>query len=117
MDWRLNKTVLAALVIVIATLSWPLSAQSKTSLALERFAGSYRAIPKTTIARNGNTIVPVKQYNNLHSLLVTLPDDAAMRIKYPGLRKGVKKPNWPTQREPEEIRNIRIKSCWIVSAK
>src|SRR5206468_213906 len=82
------------------------------SLATERFAGDYRAIPKTSIARNGTKIASVKQYKDLHSLLVALPKDATMRSKYPGLRRGVKKPNWPSQREPEEIRNVRIKSCW-----
>jgi hypothetical protein len=87
------------------------------SLATERFAGTYRANPKTSIARNGAAIVSVKEYKDLQALLVTLPKDAAMRSKYPGLRKGVKKPNWPAQREPEELRNVRIKSCWIVSAK
>jgi hypothetical protein len=87
------------------------------SLGTETFAGDYRAIPKTSIARNGTKIASVKEYKDLHSLLITLPQDATIRSKYPGLRKGVKKPNWPAQREPEEIRNVRIKSCWIVSAK
>lgn len=107
------STFVFALAVVLCVQS--LLAQT-ANLATERFAGDYRAIPKTTIARNGATIVSVKQYNNLHSLLVTLPDDAAIRSKYPGLRKSIKK-NWPPHREPEEIRNVRIKSCWIVSAK
>jgi hypothetical protein len=91
--------------------------QSKAFLATETFDGDYREIPKTSIARDGTKIASVKSYKDLHSLLVTLPPDEAMRSKYPGLRKSVKKPNWPAQREPEEIRNVRIKSCWIVSAK
>ncbi|MEY2564970.1 MAG: hypothetical protein QOH88_3163 [Verrucomicrobiota bacterium] len=90
--------------------------QPSASLATERFAGTYRAIPKTSIARNGTTVVSVKEYKDLHSLLATLRKDAAMRTKYPGLRQGLRK-GWPAQREPEEIRNVRIKSCWIVSAK
>jgi hypothetical protein len=92
------------------------TANSSTSLATERFAGSYRATPKTNLARKGSTLASVKQYKDLHSLLVTLSSDAAMRAKYPGLRKGLHK-GWPDFREPEEIHNVRIKSCWIVSAK
>ena len=38
-----------------------------------------------------------------------------MRSKYPALQKGVK--NWPKQREPEEMVNIKIKSCWIRAVK
>jgi hypothetical protein len=92
------------------------TAKSSTSLATERFAGTYRATPKTSLARNGSTVAPVTQYKDLHALLATLPTDAAMRTKYPGLKKGLRK-GWPDFREPEEIRNVRIKSCWIVSAK
>lgn len=109
---RILSPLVAALTVIFCV--QPLLA---APLATERFAGTYRAIPKTTIAGNAATIVPVKEYASLHALLVTLPSDAAMRSKHPGLRKGVKKPNWPAQREPEEIRNVRIKSCWIVSAK
>jgi len=87
-----------------------------TSLATERFGGTYRATPKTSLARNGSAVASVKQYKDLHSLLATLPTDAAMRAKYPGLKKGLHK-GWPDFREPEEIRNVRIKSCCIVSAK
>lgn len=90
--------------------------KSSASLATERFAGTYRATPKTSLARNGATVASVKQYKDLHALLVTLPTDVAMRSKYSGLKKGLRK-GWPDQREPEEIRNVRIKSCWIVSAK
>jgi hypothetical protein len=90
--------------------------QPSASLATERFAGTYRATPKTSLAHNGANVASVKQYNDLHSLLATLPTDAAMRAKYPGLKKGLHK-GWPDQREPEEIRNVRVKSCWIVSAK
>jgi hypothetical protein len=39
-----------------------------------------------------------------------------MRAKYPGLRKGVKK-NWPKEREPEEMVNVRINRCWICAMK
>src|ERR1700730_7899758 len=91
------------------------NAQSKGSAAPEPFAGTYRAGPKTSIARNGTTIASVTEYNDLHSLLITLPKDAAMRNKYPGLRKGVQP--GPTQREPEEIQNVRIKRCWLCSTK
>ena len=91
------------------------TAQSNGSAATEPFAGAYRAVPKTSIARNGTTLAPVTDYSDLHSLLVTLPKDAAVRSKYPGLRKGVQP--GPTQREPEEIKNVRIKSCWLASAK
>jgi len=89
---------------------------TSTSLATERFAGTYRATPKTSLARNASAVASVKQYKDLHALLVTLPTDAAIRAKYPGLKKGLRK-GWPDFREPEEIRNVRIKSCWIVSAK
>jgi hypothetical protein len=90
--------------------------QTFDSAATETFAGSYRSGPKTSIARNGTSVAQVTTYNNLHSLLVTLPKDTAMRNKYPALQKGLMK-GWPAVRELEEIRNVRIKSCWLVSAK
>jgi hypothetical protein len=90
--------------------------QTVDSAATETFAGSYRAGPKTSIARNGTTVASVTTYIDLHSLLVTLPKDTAMRNKYPALQKGLMN-GWPTVREPEEVRNVRIKSCWLVSAK
>jgi len=110
------KGIVAPLAVVLAV-GFCVQYLPAASLATERFAGDYRAVPKTSIARIGTKTASVKQYKDLHSLLVALPKDATMRSKYPGLRRGVKKPNWPSQREPEEIRNVRIKSCWIVSAK
>ena len=70
----------------------------------------------TSIARNGTKVTSIQEYKDVHSLLITLTKDAAMRSKYPGLKKGLQK-GWPVAREPEEIRNVRIKNCWIVSAK
>jgi len=119
------KKTLATLIALLVFCIQSLPARSKTrasttqpaaSLATETFAGSYRTIPKTTIARNGPTIAPVKEYKDLHSLLITLPGDQEMRTKYPTLKKGLKK-GWAANRVPDEIRNIRIRSCWIVSAK
>src|SRR6266550_6638206 len=96
------KGIVVPLAVVLAV-GFCVQYLPAASLATERFAGDYRAIPKTSIARNGTKIASVKQYKDLHSLLVALPKDATMRSKYPGLRRGVKKPNWPSQREPEEI--------------
>src|SRR5947209_2944322 len=104
-----------ALVLGIAT-AFCVQSLPAVSPATESFAGKYRKIPKTTIARNGTKIVSVEEYKDLHSLLVTLAADTAIRNKYSGLRRGVKK-NWPAKREPEENRNVRIKSCWVLSAK
>jgi hypothetical protein len=109
--------VLAVLGVAICLQPHAAEAKSKTidELTAEKFEGKYRKTPKTSIARKGRKILSVKQYKDLRSLLASLPADAAFRTKYPGLRRGVKK--WPDTREPEEMVNVRIKSCWIVSAK
>jgi hypothetical protein len=116
----MTKSSLLLVVVITAAVclhSIPAEAKPKTieQLTAENFAGKYRKGPKTSIARKGVKIVWIKQYKDLHSLLITLPKDDAFRTQYPALRKGVKK--WPPTREPEETRNVRIKSCWIVSAK
>ena len=88
-----------------------LSATVDQTVVNQRFAGTYRGTVKTALARPA----PVREYPDLASLLQSLPNDASMRNKYPALRKGVKK--WPPQREPEELLNVRVKSCWICAVK
>jgi hypothetical protein len=104
-------------VSTIALCSGSLLAQTQSipALTAEKFLGKYRKGPKTSIARNGAVVAPPKSYANLHTLLVSLPKDSAMRAKYPALRQHVAK--WPKTRLPEETRNVQIRSCWIVSAK
>ena len=116
----MTKSFLPLVVVITATVCLhPICSDAKPKtieqLTAENFAGKYRKGPKTSIARKGTKIVWIKQSKDLHSLLITLPKDAAFRAQYPALRKGIKK--WPATREPEETRNVRIKSCWIVSAK
>jgi hypothetical protein len=72
------------------------------------FAGTYRAPVKTSIAKSPALL---KEYPDLSTLLQSLPKDSAMRDKYPALRRKAKK--WPKQREPEEMVNVKIDTCWI----
>jgi hypothetical protein len=78
----------------------------------QTFAGTYRAPVKTSIAKPPAVL---KECPDLSSLLQSLPKDSAMRSKYSALRKGVR--NWPKQREPEELVNAKIDSCWICAVK
>ena len=87
-------------------------ATADSAVVNQVFAGHYRAPVKTSIAK---TSAGVKKHPSVISLLQSLPNDSAMRSKYPALRKGVK--NWPPQREPEELINVRVNSCWICAVK
>ena len=77
------------------------------------FTGVYRAAAKTSIARTDHTVAPITEYQNLPSLLATLPKDTAMRSKYPFLKPLHH--NAPGTRVQEERRNVRIKDCWIIA--
>lgn len=63
---------------------------------------------KTSIAKSP---APLKEYPDLSTLLQSLPKDSAMRDKYSALRRKAKKR--PKQREPEEMVNVKIDTCWI----
>jgi hypothetical protein len=54
------KGIVAPLAVVLAV-GFCVQYLPAASLATERFAGDYRAIPKTTIARNGTKTASVKQ--------------------------------------------------------
>ena len=77
------------------------------------FTGVYRAAAKTSVARKGQTIAPLEQYDSLSALLATLPKDSVLRSKHPILKPG--HINAPSSRFQEERRNVRIKDCWIIA--
>jgi hypothetical protein len=53
-------------------------------------------------------------YTNLGDLIVSLPGDAAMRLRYPDL--NLTTTGFPEKREPEELHNVRV-DCWIHAVK
>jgi hypothetical protein len=55
------KGIVAPLAVALAV-GFCVQYLPAASLATERFAGDYRAIPKTSIARNGTKTASVKQY-------------------------------------------------------
>ena len=80
------------------------------------FKGHYRDKPKTSIGRRlatGEISTPT-HYTNLGDLIDILPNDAAMRHKYPDLNK--KQSGFPEKRETEELRNVEV-DCWIHAVK
>lgn len=79
------------------------------------FTGIYRAGAKTSIVRTASAVIPITEYQNLSGLLTTLPKDATMRSQHPALKPG--NINAPSERFPEEQRNVRIKDCWILVVK
>ncbi len=103
---RIAVYTLATVLAATAAFSAP-----DPAVVNETFAGKYRAPVKTAIARPA----PVREYANVAVLLQSLPKDSAMRSKYPALRPHIK--NWPKQREPEEMINVKIDNAWIVAVK
>src|SRR5207248_2179674 len=103
------RTVIVTSTAALASLTFTRAvlATADPAVVNQVFAGHYRAPVKTSIAKPP---AGVKKHPSLVSLLQSLPKDSAMRSKYPALRKGVKK--WPSQREPEELINVRVNSCW-----
>lgn len=80
------------------------------------FKGHYRSKPKTSIVRrlsNGAISSPT-HYATIGDLIVVLPNDAAMRHKYPDLNRA--RSGFPQKRETEELRNVEV-DCWIHAVK
>jgi hypothetical protein len=79
------------------------------------FTGVYRKDAKMSIAKIGQSVAPVTEYENLPALLATLSKDTAMRAKYSYLKPMHH--NASGIRVQEEQRNVRIKDCWILVVK
>src|SRR6266516_4563338 len=111
------KNLLFVFVSVVVTGSQQLFAQpaTKNEAVNLPFTGVYRAAAKTSVARTDHTIAPITEYQNLPSLLATLPKDSALRLKYPFLKPMHH--SAPGTRVQEEQRNVRIKDCWILVVK
>jgi len=103
------KTVVCTIAVVV-TGSIALSAPDPT-VVNQTFAGKYRKPVKLAIAKPA----PTREYANVSAVLQSLPKDSAMRSKYPSLRPHIKK--WPSQREPEEMLNVKIDNAWICAVK
>ena len=81
----------------------------------EKFQGSYRSRPKTSIVRNKTTkgISLPRKFAGLTDLLESLPLDVTMRKKYPDLKING---GDPEKRKLEELYNVEV-DCWIHAVK
>lgn len=83
----------------------PTASGSLNAIIIEPFAGHDRASAKEVVATG-----PTKGFNNLTSLLKSLPTDQAMLNHRPPITTS-------SPRVQEENRNVKVAGCWIYAVK